>query len=113
MERQQFPQIFFSPNCTKVNIRHTELHYYLLNACTFVFEFMFPDASILQQIVTQKMPFGKYSGKLVCDLPISYLEWFKRKDGFPKGKLGIQLETVYEIKLNGLDEIIHKLKKQF
>ncbi len=44
---------------------------------------------------------------------LSYLEWFKRKDGFPKGKLGIQLETVYEIKLNGLDEIIHKLKKQF
>lgn len=57
------------------------------------------------------MPFGKYQGRLLSDLPVSYLEWFKRKGGFPKGKLGVLLETVYEIKLNGLDEILHKLKK--
>ncbi|MEJ6661389.1 MAG: DUF3820 family protein, partial [Bacteroidia bacterium] len=44
---------------------------------------------------------------------IEYLEWFKRKGGFPKGKLGIQLDTVYEIKLNGLEEIIRELKKRF
>ncbi len=65
---------------------------------------------ILQEIVTQRMPFGKYQGQLLCDLPISYLEWFMRKDGFPKGKLGDQLATVYEIKINGLEDIIYQLK---
>ncbi len=70
-----------------------------------------PNPQILKQIVTVKMPFGRFGGRLLCDLPIEYLEWFKRKGGFPAGKLGIQLETVYEIKLNGLEEIIKKLKQ--
>jgi len=59
------------------------------------------------------MPFGKYEGRYLSDLPISYLEWFIRKGGFPKGKLGMLLETVYEIKLNGLDEILFELKRNF
>jgi hypothetical protein len=75
--------------------------------------FVSPNPEILKQIVTVKMPFGKFSGRLLCDLPIEYLEWFKRKGGFPKGKLGIQLDTVYEIKLNGLEDIIRELKKRF
>jgi len=54
---------------------------------------------------------GKYKWKVLCDLPVAYLEWFKRKGGFPNGKLGVLLETVYEIKLNGLEEILQKLKK--
>jgi uncharacterized protein (DUF3820 family) len=58
-----------------------------------------------------KMPFGKYKGTLLCDLPVSYLEWFKKK-GFPKGKLGILLETIYEIKLNGLAFLLEPLKKR-
>ena len=66
---------------------------------------------ILLSLIKTQMPFGKYKGKLISDLPISYLEWFKRKDGFPKGKLGVQLETIYEIKLNGLEEIIAQLKR--
>jgi uncharacterized protein (DUF3820 family) len=74
---------------------------------------MHPNPQILKDIVRTKMPFGRFEGRLVCDLPVSYLEWFVRKGGFPKGKLGILLETVYEIKLNGLEEIIQKLKKQF
>ncbi len=74
---------------------------------------MQPNPEILKQIVKVKMPFGKYNGRLLCDLPISYLEWFKRKGGFPKGKLGEQLETVYVIKLHGLEEIIMKLKRQY
>ena len=74
---------------------------------------MSANTEILKQIVTVKMPFGKFSGRLLCDLPIEYLEWFKRKGGFPKGKLGIQLDTVYEIKLNGLEDIIRELKKRF
>lgn len=52
-----------------------------------------------------KMPFGKYEGMILADLPISYLEWFNRT-GMPKGKLGMQLSTVYEIKLNGLTELL-------
>ena len=65
--------------------------------------------NMLQEIVRIRMPFGKYKGALLCDLPISYLEWFGRK-GFPQGKLGMQLQTVYEIKLNGLDDLLVRLK---
>ncbi|WP_294236647.1 MULTISPECIES: DUF3820 family protein [Chryseobacterium] len=60
---------------------------------------------ILKEICIVKMPFGKYQGTVLADLPISYLEWFQRT-GMPKGKLGIQLATVYEIKLNGLTELL-------
>lgn len=64
---------------------------------------------ILIEIIKTPMPFGKYEGTTIANLPMFYLEWFKRQ-GFPKGKLGIMLETVYEIKLNGLEEIITGLK---
>jgi uncharacterized protein (DUF3820 family) len=70
-----------------------------------------PDPQILLSLVTTKMPFGKYKDQLLCDLPVSYLEWFKRKGGFPKGKLGAQLETVYEIKLNGLENLLTPLRR--
>ncbi len=69
-----------------------------------------PDTSLLQQLLTTKMPFGKYEGTLLCDLPAFYLEWFHRK-GFPKGKLGMMLATMYEIKTNGLSELLEPLKK--
>ena len=69
-----------------------------------------PDPELLLQLVTMSMPFGKYKGTLLCNLPISYLEWFYRK-GFPKGKLGMLLGTIYEIKLNGLEELLRPLKK--
>jgi uncharacterized protein (DUF3820 family) len=68
-----------------------------------------PDREILLSIVTTRMPFGKYEGTLLCDLPDYYLEWFAAQ-GFPKGKLGMQLSTVFEIKQNGLHEIITQLK---
>jgi uncharacterized protein (DUF3820 family) len=71
---------------------------------------MSPDPEILKSLVTTQMPFGKYKGTLLADLPDFYLEWFARQ-GFPKGKLGMQLQTVHEIKLNGLNEILHKLKQ--
>ncbi len=69
-----------------------------------------PNAELLLQLVKMKMPFGKYKDRLLCDLPVSYLEWFARK-GFPVGKLGMLLQTLYEIKLNGLEYLLAPLKK--
>ena len=65
---------------------------------------------LLLDLVKIEMPFGRYKGCLICNLPVSYLEWFNRK-GFPKGKLGLQLQTMYEIKLNGLEHLLNPLKK--
>ncbi|MEJ5089521.1 hypothetical protein GEO21_05665 [Sphingobacterium faecium] len=70
---------------------------------------MNPD--ILTELVTVKMPFGKYQGYTLCNLPEPYLVWFHQK-GFPAGKLGIQLGTLYEIKLNGLEYLLEPLKKK-
>ena len=67
---------------------------------------------ILEEICKEKMPFGKYQGRILADLPVSYLEWFVRNGGFPKGKLGMQLATLYEIKINGLEEILFRLKNK-
>jgi hypothetical protein len=64
---------------------------------------------ILLSLVNTKMPYGKYKGTLLCNIPVNYLEWIKR-NGFPKGKLGVQLETMFEIKLNGLDDLLTPLK---
>ena len=69
------------------------------------------NSDILLFLVSTKMPFGKYQDKLICDLPVTYLEWFQRK-GFPKGKLGMLLQTMYEIKLNGLEDLLIPLKKR-
>jgi uncharacterized protein (DUF3820 family) len=71
---------------------------------------MQPDPTLLLELVKMQMPFGKYKGTILCDLPVSYLEWFKRKGGFPNGKLGVLLETIYEIKLNGLEDLLRPLK---
>lgn len=70
-----------------------------------------PDPQILLELVSMKMPFGKHQGWTLCNLPVSYLEWFNRK-GFPKGKLGILLQTIYEIKLNGLEGLLDPLKNK-
>jgi uncharacterized protein len=67
------------------------------------------DPQILIQLVEQQMPFGKFKGKLLCELPVSYLEWFQRK-GFPAGKMGILLQTMLEIKSNGLEYLLEPLK---
>lgn len=65
---------------------------------------------ILKEIITTPIPYGKYKGTIIADLPIYYLEWFSSQ-GFPKGKLGMLLSTVFEIKTNGLQEIIDNLKQ--
>jgi uncharacterized protein len=66
---------------------------------------------ILTDLLKVKMPFGKYKDCILANLPVSYLEWFNRK-GFPNGKLGMQLQTLYEIKLNGLEFLLVELKKR-
>jgi uncharacterized protein len=66
---------------------------------------------LLQDLVKTKMPFGKYKDTLICNLPVSYLEWFPRKGGFPKGKIGVLMATMYEIQINGLGYLLEPLKK--
>jgi uncharacterized protein len=66
------------------------------------------DHTKLLEVLAMKMPFGKYEGYSLMDLPCSYVEWFARK-GFPPGKLGQMLQTVYEIKANGLEEVVRPL----
>ena len=72
---------------------------------------MEPDSQLLLQLVSMKMPFGKYKGWPLCNLPVAYLEWFCR-NGFPKGKLGMLLQTLYEIKINGLEYLLEPLKNK-
>lgn len=70
------------------------------------------DKKFLTELAHAKMPFGKYQGKYLIDLPEHYVIWYKNK-GFPKGKLGNQLMLVYELKLNGLENIIRNIRDKF
>ncbi|PKP44745.1 MAG: hypothetical protein CVT96_00410 [Bacteroidetes bacterium HGW-Bacteroidetes-13] len=63
----------------------------------------------LLELAQAKMPFGKYKNRFLIDLPEYYVVWYKNK-GWPAGKLGKQLQLVYEIKLNGLEDLIRKLR---
>lgn len=65
----------------------------------------------LKELAIAKMPFGKFKNSYLIDLPEAYLVWFKNQ-GFPKGKLGNQLASVYEIKLNGLEDIIRNIRRK-
>lgn len=66
----------------------------------------------LIKLAHTKMPFGKYEGKYLIDLPEYYLVWYHNK-GFPSGQLGEQLALVYELKLNGLEPLIRNIQKKF
>lgn len=66
----------------------------------------------LIELAHTRMPFGKYQGRLLVDIPEPYYVWYKNK-GFPAGKLGRQLEMMYEIKLNGLEVLIHNIKNKY
>jgi len=63
----------------------------------------------LLDLAKAKMPFGKYKDYYLIDLPEYYIVWYRTK-GFPKGKLGLQMQSVYELKLNGLEGIVRKLR---
>ena len=67
------------------------------------------DGHQLLALARARMPFGKYEGELLIDLPEGYLVWFQRQ-GFPRGKLGQQLESVLAIKSNGLMHLLAPLR---
>ncbi|WP_036155820.1 MULTISPECIES: DUF3820 family protein [Maribacter] len=71
-----------------------------------------PDKEKLIELAHYRMPFGKFKGRYLIDLPEPYLVWFKQK-GFPDGKLGDLLQSMLEIKTNGLESIIRKIQKHF
>ncbi|MEI8362135.1 MAG: DUF3820 family protein [Betaproteobacteria bacterium] len=65
----------------------------------------------LQRLVTLAMPYGKYKGRLIADLPGDYLNWFARK-GFPAGDIGRLLQLMQEIDHNGLSALLEPLRKK-
>ena len=65
----------------------------------------------LIEAINQRMPFGKFEGTALLDLPEPYIVWFKGQ-GFPAGRLGQQMALVYEIKLNGLESTVLPLLRQ-
>ncbi|QXV64671.1 DUF3820 family protein [Mucilaginibacter sp. 21P] len=72
-----------------------------------------PNPQILIDIVNTRMPYGKYQNQLLCDIPVHYLEWMHSRGGFPPGKLGMMLSTVFEIKTNGVDKILREIKSRY
>jgi uncharacterized protein (DUF3820 family) len=68
------------------------------------------DSELLQLLVTRQMPYGKYKGHLLADLPGNYLNWFAR-EGFPSGELGRLLALMHEVDHNGLKPLLEPLRK--
>lgn len=71
-----------------------------------------PDYKELLDLSHAKMHFGKYKGRYLSELPEFYLVWFRQK-GFPKGKLGSQLEQVLELKVNGMEKILRSIRLKY
>ena len=70
------------------------------------------DRKKLIELAHYKMPFGKFKERYLIDLPEAYLVWFQR-NGFPKGKLGEHMRTIFEVKMNGLEGLIKKIREEF
>lgn len=68
------------------------------------------EAQDLQKLVSVRMPYGKYQGRLLADLPGAYLAWFARK-GFPEGELGRLLALMLELDHNGLTPLLQPLRQ--
>lgn len=70
------------------------------------------DKQFLIDVSKMRMPYGKYKGTFLIDLPEHYVVWYNNK-GFPKGKLGQMLGLVYELKLNGLEDLIREIRRKY
>jgi len=71
---------------------------------------MLQDKQFLLDLAHTKIPYGKYKGTYLIELPEHYVVWYHAK-GFPKGKIGLQLGLVYKLKLNGLEYLIRNIRK--
>jgi len=69
------------------------------------------DKHQLVEIANTAMPFGKYKGQMLIDVPEEYLLWFARKDAFPAGKLGELMQLTLSIKIEGLQGLVKPLKR--
>ena len=69
------------------------------------------DPSVLKDLTTMKMLYGKYKGTILCNIPEPYLVWMYEK-GMPAGRLGMLLSTLYEIKLYGLEDLLKPLMEK-
>ncbi len=69
------------------------------------------DPKLLELLVTREMPFGKYKGRLIADLPAHYLNWFAR-EGFPPGEIGRLLALMQELDHNGLSSLLDPLRQK-
>lgn len=70
------------------------------------------DSEQLLKLASYRMPFGKYSNRLLIDLPEPYVVWFANK-GFPEGELGRMMRIVHEIKINGLEYLFEPLRNKY
>ncbi|MFD0699715.1 DUF3820 family protein [Myroides pelagicus] len=73
---------------------------------------MLDNQEYLVELAHAKMPYGKYKGYYLIDLPEHYIVWYHSK-GFPSGKLGQQLGLIYELKLNGLEQLIKNIRNNY
>ena len=80
-----------------------------LSLATLTFEECMDNKDLLQAI-NQVMPYGKYKGRQLLDLPEPYLVWYHGK-GFPQSKLGAQMALIYEVKLNGLEGMLRRFQR--
>jgi len=69
-----------------------------------------PDPEVLLRLARARMPFGRFKGRLLLDLPEPYVAWFANK-GFPEGELGLMMRILYEVKVNGLEYLLKPLKE--
>jgi uncharacterized protein (DUF3820 family) len=68
------------------------------------------DQKALVEMAWYKMPFGAHKGKFLSELPESYYIWYRRK-GFPQGKLGNYMQTVCDMKVNGIEAMLYEIRR--
>jgi len=82
-----------------------------LAQCPSLSKFSTMHAEDLTLLLTRQMPYGKYKGRAIADLPLHYLSWFSR-EGFPPGEVGRLLELAFELQHNGLMDLLDPLRKR-